>query len=423
MTQVWIADCEVGARQGATPFWNSPAPKIRTRLLVRAPSKDQVIEHVSASVSGGGAQLLRLISVVRAGNGGDDPVVASALRKLTDLKPVILDNPTPTGNEGGWSECNWDDVLDRSGQPAGTTVWAVVSGASWPEFAGLAESLPKDTAQCLYATQNAQSRALAPWLVRLKPATAVTAAIAGRAQDSHALVLFHSREPMDRLRAHLRRYTMLRTPQSPDTPVYFRFYDGRVMLDMLDGMAAAFLDPFLDPFDRVTVPMTWQMLMPKAAVLAGEGPTPFDPDGAMEGRLLTLETADRKSGNRTGAGRVGGADYAALETRMARRAARALARVLWTEFGELTTREDCLDVAFRARDEAAIHGLVSVKQVQAYARCMLTFSGGFPALFPEALDILQSRALLPWQKKNKLIEWYGMMIFEPERIPSGVAKT
>jgi hypothetical protein len=136
---------------------------------------------------------------------------------------------------------------------------------------------------------------------------------------------------------------------------------------------------------------------------------------------MSLGTDAYRSNSRMGAASVGGADYAALEQAMDQRAARTLARELWTEFGALTTQERCLAIASKARPAAAVYGLISIKQVRTYARCMVCFGHDFPDRYPEAKDILIHPALRPWQKKNKLNDWYLNMLFQPEQ-PSAVAR-
>lgn len=58
-------------------------------------------------------------------------------------------------------------------------------------------------------------------------------------------ILLQSDATIRELRAHLRRFTMLWTPADDHAPVYFRFYDPRVVVDMAQALEPWKLGRFL----------------------------------------------------------------------------------------------------------------------------------------------------------------------------------
>ncbi|RNF33641.1 DUF4123 domain-containing protein [Paracoccus methylarcula] len=233
----------------------------------------------------------------------------------------------------------------------------------------------------------------------------MTAAIRKRPQETHSLILLQSDHAMPEIRRHLRRFTMLQTPADPEAPVYFRFYDPRVMIDAMESMRPGFWARFMELFRSVVVPVTPYCLLPEGIALTGSRIGPFDPADSCQGRLLRWALPERSSLKSTDL-KVTEREFDTFSERMERRAIHKMARRLHEEHRDVGGSERCLSVAFRAKVLAAEYGLTTVKQVTILARCMLYFGEDFTSRNREASRILNDRTLLPWQKKNQLIDWF-----------------
>lgn len=166
-----------------------------------------------------------------------------------------------------------------------------------------------------------------------------------------------------------------------------------------------FIGRFVAKITGFVAPLTPLCLIPPGADLEGEAITPFTDAAACQGRLLAWMAADF-DGPRSGDLKVTEQEFATFGGKMARRAAHKLARRLHDEHRDLAGPERCLSVALRAGAAVAEYGLTTVKQVTVVARAMLLFGDDFVVRDPKASRILTNRTLLPWQKKNQLIEWF-----------------
>lgn len=307
------------------------------------------------------------------------------------------------GQHPGWQEAGWDRL-----RALGPALWAVVDGVNWPEISRVLGQLRPEHC-CLYATLDAESRATAPWLVRVVPGSGFAAALTARAQDSHAYVLLLSDAPMASLRAHLRRFTMLRLPEA-EAPVYFRFYDPRVMIDAVEAMPDSFLDSFAPPLAGIVVPLSQQCLLPQTCRLTGPEIDPFDDTADCQGRLLAwFGPPGPAAGGRRGPGPLPQTELDAMAARMQTRSVRKLAMRLHREFGQLTTPARCLKMAQSAPDYAAGFGMSSQAQVSAVAQAQLLFGRDFADRYPAIGHVLNDARLLPWQKADRLGDWIAQM--------------
>lgn len=302
-----------------------------------------------------------------------------------------------------WRETGWNPLLDTA-----KPLWAVIDGVNWPEISAVLVRTGTDHC-CLYSTLDLESRALAPWLARIVPGSDFARLLRARGHGSHSYIVLSGGATLEDMRAHLRRFTMLSIPDS-DAPVYFRFYDPRVMIDAIEAMPASFLDSFAQPLDAIALPLSPQCLLPASSGLAGSAPDPFDDAADYLGRLLEWRRGVGMPTTRRGPAHVAQDEMAAMSARMHRRAILKLARRLHDEFGDLTSQNRCLKVAGTAPDHAARFGLTTLAEVTAVARAQLLFGANFDHRYPEAGDILNDGALLAWQKSDRLGAWFDGML-------------
>ena len=141
------------------------------------------------------------------------------------------------------------DFIGRQSQP----VWALIDGVSCKPLPDLAQRYP---GECLYNAGVKSDTAHAPWLFRVQPDGPLAEELALLPADMHWGVLFTSVVSSERLRSHFRRFTMIWVDGREDldnAPVYFRFYDPRVMLDCFEALLPAHLAALLQPVQRLAV--------------------------------------------------------------------------------------------------------------------------------------------------------------------------
>lgn len=411
--QHWIGLCHLRARSTEREKWIGGRAEAVGRLLLLAGSSDDFRNAVRDGLRQQGYDLL---GVLEAG-----PLAEASILKAKDhaqlaqiLPRVGRELPIPLGDFGdvaatSWTETDWDSLFDDA-----TPLWAVVDGVSWP---GISALLWQSQAEhdCLYSTLNPESRALAPWLVRVTPGSRIASLLRAQPALAHSYVMFQSDQDLKQIRRHLRHFTMLRMQDSSDAPVYFRFYDPRVMLDMTDSVRPAFLARFMRPFRSVIVQTSPLCLFPPHRMLSGAPISPFD-DGALhQGRLLRHELASSdapKSANE--ALEIDPAELERFSELMAQRATIKLARRLYADHAPAVSQLQCLAAAASAGDEAARFGMTTIKQVGVIARSILMFGKNFETRHPEANRILRDDSLLPWQKKDRLTSWFAHTILRAD---------
>lgn len=416
MNDVWIGTCILTKIEGADAFWGDFAERVSVRMIMLAPDAIAFQHAIHNSVNAGGAIVVAMKDVAVLYPASDDPASRAAIKHANASYPILVEQPIAMAdvepeNRSLWHEANWTSVLGNAGH-----LWAVVDGVSWPEITSMIEADTTVEACCLYTTVDQQTRLLAPWLIRLEPGASLTEDVIKHDQHRHALILFRSSETMDVLRAHLRRFTMLQTPEAPDAPVYFRFYDGRVMLDIISTMSDRFCEKFFDPISQIVVPLSPHCLVPENTQLVGKSVLWFEPSESCQGRLLTMDVEAYKHIGQGKVHRVTDIEADALSRRFLERTERALARNLYEAFSVLFSPDQCVAAANGVHAVAAEFGLVSVKQVNIFARCQLFFGTNFAQQDSEARCILEDPSTLPWQKKNELVRWFSQRQTAPETL-------
>lgn len=310
--------------------------------------------------------------------------------------------PGATGSHGyaGFSDTCWEVLFASRAAP----LWAVIDGVNCRDVAA---RLNSDEVQstCLYTSTDADTRAMAPWLVRLDPDGPVVSWLASVPQDQHWGILIRSDATINQLRAHLRKYTMLWTPANDQAPVYFRFYDPRVAVDMVDAVEHWKLDRFFAMIDTVIVPVSPLVLLPQEA---GLEPVPAldAEEKSYHGQLVSFAPSAvvQGDGGPSRSFRVGQLEYARFGVLQKRRSNLKMARELLSLFPDRTA-EQTLAAVEAAGELGARYGLTSVRQVHTLARCHLEFGMAFPKGYRDASNILEDTQAAPWRKSKLLEEW------------------
>ena len=118
-------------------------------------------------------------------------------------------------------------VAQRLFDRPGVTVYAVLDGASIPDLlAALHQHRPEH--HCLYRGELAPDMAeTAPYVVRLTAQTPFAEWLLGQGWGKHWGIFALSPADLRAMRRHLRTFLMVVSPENK--PLYFRYYDPRVL--------------------------------------------------------------------------------------------------------------------------------------------------------------------------------------------------
>ncbi|MBK8962552.1 MAG: DUF4123 domain-containing protein [Candidatus Competibacteraceae bacterium] len=132
-----------------------------------------------------------------------------------------------------------------------TTVYAVLDGASVPELPQTLERFEVE-AECLFrGEQNLEMAQVAPYLVRLPPDAAFTEWLLREGWGKHWGIFILSKADLRELRMHLRTFLKVYGPDLK--PLYFRYYDPRVLRVYLPTCNARELQTVFGPVLRYLV--------------------------------------------------------------------------------------------------------------------------------------------------------------------------
>ncbi|MFK7942904.1 MAG: DUF4123 domain-containing protein, partial [Paracoccaceae bacterium] len=297
-------------------------------------------------------------------------------------------------------DVDWSSLLAHNAPP----LWAVIDGVNCRD---VSDKTASDDVQstCLYTSADPSTRMMAPWLVRIEPDGGIVDWLAGLPQDQHWGILLQSHATLRQLRAHLRKYTMLWTPADAEAPVYFRFYDPRVALDMMQAIEPWKLARFFKDIGRLILPVTPLMLLPENAGLAPAPELDAKP-GDYGGRLISVTPDDARidDGGPSRAFRIGHVEYARFGALQKRRSNMKMARELLETYPDRTAAETLEAVEAGGRIGKPID-MISVRQIRALARCVLEFGFDFAANYGDAATILDNPTTAPWRKCDLLEQW------------------
>lgn len=421
--EYWVARCQVTAHSTEARQWQADVDEAVGVVAVLANDAAEGRDRVARHLHEAGLELVTfehaqtLLQRCRE-KGMEQPLVDLA-QSLTEAAPVgcgemlpILHEPEPTAThdapaepvppQATYSETDWDSLFDADQPP----LWAVIDGVNCREvMARVSESEVQSA--CLYASADADTRAMAPWLVRLEPDSELVTWLQGLPQDQHWGILLQSTATLKQLRTHLRKFTMLWTPANDQAPVYFRFYDPRVALDMSQALAKWKLTALMAPMDAMIMGLSPSMtlppeleLMPAMGLDAG--------NDEVHGRLLRVTVnvnAETPAGNAPGRQfAIGEAEYQQFGKLAQLRSRQALARSLAEPYPQSPA-----DKRRRVVEEATQLGqryqLTSTRQTDTLARCVMELGPDFPQRHPEAGKILANPQTAGWRKREQLLAW------------------
>ncbi|MGB2822832.1 MAG: DUF4123 domain-containing protein [Phycisphaerae bacterium] len=154
---------------------------------------------------------------------------------------------TPRNRADQASRGNWSDRyggLELFARPD-VNVYAVLDGASVEGLLGrLGEHQPEY--YCLYREElTADMAEVAPYVVALEAGTPFTDWVIENGWGKHWGIFALSKENGRAMRQHFRKFVMVESPEGE--PLYFRFYDPRVLREFLPTCTAAELAELFGP--------------------------------------------------------------------------------------------------------------------------------------------------------------------------------
>jgi hypothetical protein len=130
----------------------------------------------------------------------------------------------------------------------GDELYAMLDGASVPGLLARLRSDPGLEVECLFRGElDAGMAEAAPYLVKLDPDSEFARWLVGTGWGQHWGTFVTSRQGFLKLRHHLRALTLVY--RRDGTPLYFRYYDPRVLRIFLPTCTAAQLKQMFGPVD------------------------------------------------------------------------------------------------------------------------------------------------------------------------------
>lgn len=294
------------------------------------------------------------------------------------------------------TEQNWQSDILASSVP----LWAVVDGVSWPEIQSLlAENIPPHA--CLYTSTDPNTQRIAPWLVRVEPDSAMQALFESRDPATYSIIFFHSHKGLKQLRDHFRRYTMLLIPTIPDTPVYFRFYDPRVLMDMMTALDTYKLMLFFNGIEAFYIPNSYQLCLPNTIHIF---PIPLDHVSLITDACLAIKPAhsDQLPPHASQSFRVSHSELQCFKELMQQRQPLNLATKLYQTYQGNFSAVHYERAAQLAVQQSSNYSIKSENEHMLLADCYLWLGPNFPANSPVAEALLSERDTKRFQR---LIAW------------------
>lgn len=271
--------------------------------------------------------------------------------------------------------------------------FALIDGAN---CAALPDILSEEKdALCLYAHSTAIPEEASPWITPITSRNTVEI-LSILPPDTHWGIIFHSDQSVHALRAHFRHFTMLTLPDQA-APSYFRFYDPRVLVDAMSGLADWRAYALARPLTSLAVPFS---------PLLNVSPDPLAKRAEFREMVIALplpEPAEIPAGQRTQV--LSRTEKRALDRLYARRAKLKLMREL--KRGHPGAADDQIRAAAEVAAELSEkHDMTSVRELRTIGDCCVTHGQRFPNAYPDVLRILNSSPSERWQKGVWLREWF-----------------
>lgn len=412
----WVARCHIVANTPAARQWAEEADEAVVSVAVLATSEDEVRALLQTRLQEEGLSLLKLESVQtllqRFRHQGMSQTLVELAHATSSKQPVVYGEmlpliaepepvaPAPYIAPMTYSETSWQALLSANQPP----LWAVVDGVNCREVqARLAQTDAQHT--CLYASTNTTTQANAPWLVRIEADSDIRTWLESLPQDQHWGVLFHSHATLKQLRTHLRKFTMLWTSANDQAPVYFRFYDPRVALDMTQALEPWKLAAFMAPLEAIIAPVSPLMALPSELTLTPS--VALDTQASeVQGRLVqvSLSSQARDTGRQSRQFAIGQEEFERFGVLMQQRAQANLALSLGEQYPR-TLIDQRLSAVQTAAQLGQRYGLGSKKQVRTLTKCVIEFGETFPDGHIEAQRILENPKMAGWRKRDQLDAW------------------
>lgn len=413
----WLARCHVMAHSPSTRRWEENADEAVTVAAVLAEDEAQVRALLQQQCHHDGLGLIRLDAIEtllqRCRREGlvqglvelahtTSPQHPVAYGEMLPLLPEKMPAPEPkiVLPPVSYQETAWQALFAPHQPP----LWAVIDGVNCRDAMARLSQAEAQSA-CLYASTDTSTQANAPWLVRLEADSDLREWLESLPQDQHWGILLQSNATLKQLRSHLRKFTMLWTPANDQAPVYFRFYDPRVALDMTQALEPWKLAALMAPIETLIVPASPLMTLPPE--LEFTPAMELDTDTReVQGRLVRIGLSDdARAAN--GQGRrfaIGQAEYQRFGELAQLRANQALARSLKERYPHMPAGE-LLCAVIEATQLGEYYQLRSKYQVKTLAICVLELGADFPQRHPDAQQILGNTTMASWRKRNLLEEW------------------
>ncbi|KPQ19141.1 MULTISPECIES: DUF4123 domain-containing protein [unclassified Halomonas] len=413
----WLARCHVMAHFPSTRRWEEDADEAVTVAAVLAEDEAQVRALLQQQCHDDGLGLIRLDAIEtllqRCRREGLVQRLVELAHTTSPQQPVAYGEMLPLLSEKApgpepavtlppvnYQEITWQALFALHQPP----LWAVIDGVNCRDAMARLGQAEAQSA-CLYASTDTATQANAPWLVRLEADSDLREWLESLPQDQHWGILLQSNATIKQLRSHLRKFTMLWTPANDQAPVYFRFYDPRVALDMGQALEPWKLAAFMAPIEALILPVSPLMALPPELEFAPA--MALDTDASeVQGCLVCISLSDDARAV-NGQGRqfaIGQAEYQHFGELAQSRASQALARSLKERYPQVSEGER-MRAVIEATQLGQRYGVQSKKQIKTLAICVLEVGADFPQRHPDAQRILDNAKLAGWRKCQLLEEW------------------
>ncbi len=308
--------------------------------------------------------------------------------------------PDFSGKGVSYLETDWDDIL-RPGQPP---LWALLDGVNCPEAS---QRLPVSNQPnaCLYTTTDPGTKASAPWLVLLEPDSDTVQWLKRLPHDQHWGIMFQSKAPLKDLRAHLRKFTMLWTPADQNAPVYFRFYDPRVAVDMAQALEPWKFSRFMAPLECLIAPLSPLMIVPETLRLTT--PLALDTEAVeCKGRMVsvTLDDTQRDDTQNAKSFSISHVEFDRFGVLQKQKANRKMAREMMPAYPNHSPPA-ILAAVEHAAGIGQTYGMTSKKQTRTLTKCVLEFGENCLETYPGLTKTIANRNIEAWQRRRIVEEW------------------
>ncbi|MBT3144146.1 DUF4123 domain-containing protein [Neptunomonas phycophila] len=438
--QAWIGTCHVVLQPNKIRFWQGQALEALVYVVVLAHSSSDYKHKLYHALQHNGLDLVAVNELQalkeRFSSHGMAHDLVQLARQLTPEAPIVFgrfqaieetapqvqattvpaqddwlnEDQTKSSNTLATSpwplpslqELDWPSVAAQTKAP----LWAIIDGVNWPEIQHELEAHDPPHA-CLYSTLDEENRAMAPWLVKLDPDNPVTERFKEQDQINHSGIVFSSNQPIKALREHFRLFTMLWTPADDKSPIYYRFYDPRVLLDSLHILDDWKIGRLLQPIEQLYIPLSPLLGLAEHEDIDNSVDL-FGEEYTYQGRILAVAPqAKLPDGtvNSRKAFKINEREFERFGELHGVRAQRQLARELAEQYGKAFIDDSYRKAAELAAVRGADFDFTSQKQLKTIAQCLLHFGEHFPDGYPDIEAKLRESDALVWQKRQQLDSW------------------